>query len=120
MTRGNCTDDDAGNGRTGTAAQPPHNGHETAAFNGPQFGIIPRWVARLDLTGGELRVLLVIACHARKETRTARPSIETIADEANLDRRTVQRAMRRLEAKGVPNGCAAAARGGRANTRSAS
>ena len=69
--------------------------------NGPQFGIIPRWIARLKLSGCEHRVLLVIACHARKETRVARPSIETIADEANLDRRTVQRAISQLEAKGV-------------------
>jgi hypothetical protein len=58
-------------------------------------------VNRLDLAGGQFRVLSVIACHARKETRIARPSIETIADEANLDRRTVQRAIRQLEAKGV-------------------
>jgi AraC-like DNA-binding protein len=69
--------------------------------NGLQFGIIPRWVNGLDLAGGQFRVLSVIACHARKETRIARPSIETIADEANLDRRTVQRAISQLEAKGV-------------------
>jgi hypothetical protein len=69
--------------------------------NGPQFGIIPSWVNGLDLAGSELRVLLVIACHARKETRIARPSIGTIAAEANRDRRTVQRAISQLEAKGV-------------------
>lgn len=86
---------------TPSAAQSPRNGHNTAQFNGPPFGIIPRWVARLDLTGCEHRVLLVIACHARKETRIAQLSIETIADEVNLDRRNVQRAIRQLEVKGV-------------------
>jgi hypothetical protein len=70
-------------------------------MTGPHFGVIPRWVAGLDLTGAEHRVLLVIACHARKETRIARRSIEQIADEVNLDRRNVQRAIRRLEARGV-------------------
>jgi hypothetical protein len=77
------------------------SGHDTARSLGPHFGIIPRWVNGLDLAGSQFKVLSVIACHARKETRIARPSIETIADEANLDRRTVQRAIRRLEAKGV-------------------
>lgn len=82
------------NGHDATAAQPPHNG--------PRFGIIPRWVARLDLTGAEHRVLLDIACHARKETRITPPrSIEQISDELNLDRRTVQRAVRHLEAECV-------------------
>jgi hypothetical protein len=70
-------------------------------MTGPHFGIIPRRVTGLDLTGADHRVLLVIACHARKETRIARLSIETIADEVSLDRRTVQRAMRRLEAKRI-------------------
>ena len=77
------------------------SGHDTARSLGPHFGIIPRWVNGLDLGGGQFKVLSVIACHARKETRVARPSIEAIAKEANLDRRTVQRAIRQLEAKGV-------------------
>ncbi|HEY3616098.1 MAG TPA: hypothetical protein VGK96_04750, partial [Candidatus Sulfotelmatobacter sp.] len=91
MTRGNGTGPQGGNGRAGMAKQPPRNGHETAPFNGPHFGIIPRWVAPLDLTGHELRVLLVIACYARKETRIAQRTIVQIAEEVNLDRRNVQR-----------------------------
>jgi DNA-binding transcriptional MocR family regulator len=74
--------------------------------------MIPRWLAPLDLTGREYRVLLVIASHARKASREPRPDgviettiarigIERIADEANLDRRNVQRAIRQLEAKGI-------------------
>ena len=51
---------------------------------------------------GSLRPFtLVIACYARKETRIAWTSIEQIANEVNLDRRNVQGAIRRLEAKGV-------------------
>ena len=101
MTRGNGTGPQGGNGRAGIAKQSPRNGHETAPFNGPHFGIIPRWVAPLDLTGHELRVLLVIACYARKETRIAQRTIVQIAEEVNLDRRNVQRAIRRLEARGI-------------------
>ena len=101
MTRGNGTGPQGGNGHAGLATQPPRNGHETAPFNGPHFGIIPRWVAPLNLTGHELRVLLVIACHARKETRIAQRTIVQIAEEVNLDRRNVQRAIRRLEARGI-------------------
>jgi hypothetical protein len=63
--------------------------------------MIPRWPAGLALTGADHRVLLVIACHARSDTRIAYRSIEQIANETNLDRRNVQRAIRRLEAKGV-------------------
>jgi DNA-binding MarR family transcriptional regulator len=81
-------------------------------MTGPHFGMIPRWLAPLDLTGREFRVLLVIASHAGKtsreprpdgviETRIARLGTERIADEANLDRRNVQRAIRQLEAKGI-------------------
>ena len=81
-------------------------------MTGPHFGMIPRWLAPLDLTGREYRVLLVIASHARKasreprphgviETRIAQIGSERIADEANLDRRNVQRAIRQLEAKGI-------------------
>jgi DNA-binding MarR family transcriptional regulator len=81
-------------------------------MTGPHFGMIPRWLAPLDLTGREFRVLLVIASHAGKasreprpdggiETRIARIGTERIADEANLDRRNVQRAIRQLEAKGI-------------------
>jgi len=81
-------------------------------MTGPHFGMIPRWLAPLDLTGREYRVLLVIASHARKASREPRPDgviettiarigIERIADEANLDRRNVQRAIRQLEAKGI-------------------
>ena len=82
------------------------------SMTGPHFGMIPRWLAPLDLTGREFRVLLVIASHAGKasreprpdgviETRIARLGTERIADEANLDRRNVQRAIRQLEAKGI-------------------
>ena len=92
MTGGDGTGHDAGNGYAGPAAQPR---------NGPHFGMIPHWVAQLDLTGCGHRVLLVIACHARKETRIAQLSIERIADEVDLDRRNVQRAIRQLEVKGV-------------------
>src|ERR1700719_3616939 len=81
-------------------------------MTGPHFGMIPRWLAPLDLTGREYRVLLVIASHARKASREPRPDgviettiarigIERIADEANLDRRTVHRAIRQWEAKGI-------------------
>jgi DNA-binding Lrp family transcriptional regulator len=70
-------------------------------MTGPYFGIIPRWVAPLDMHGADHRVLLVIACHARKGTRIAQISIEQIAGEVKLDRRNVQRAIRRLDARGV-------------------
>jgi DNA-binding MarR family transcriptional regulator len=81
-------------------------------MTGSYWGAVPRWVAALGLTGRELRVLIVIASHARKprseprpdgviETRIARVSIERIADEANLDRRNVHRAIRQLEARGI-------------------
>jgi DNA-binding MarR family transcriptional regulator len=91
-------------------------------MTGPHFGMIPRWLAPLDLTGRELRVLLVIACHAGKasreprphgviETRIAQIGSERIADEANLDRRNVQRVIRQLEAKGILEGLHGGGRG---------
>jgi hypothetical protein len=90
-------------GGDGHAAQAPLNDRDTAPFNGPHFGVIPTWVARRgDLTRYEHRVLIIIASHARKETRIAVLSIKTIAAEANIDdRRNVQRAIRGLEAKGA-------------------
>ena len=92
-THAKCTDDE-GNGHARPAAQ--------SDSNGPYFGMIPRWVAPLDLTGADHRVLLVMACHADKVTRIVRwRSIEMIVDETDLDRRTVQRSIRRLEGEGV-------------------
>jgi hypothetical protein len=75
--------------------------NENPPSNGPLFGIIPRWVAALNLTGREYRVLHIIAGHAQRKSRLAKLTIETIGSEGKLDRRHVQRAIRRLQAKGI-------------------
>lgn len=48
----------------------------------------------------DLLVLLAIADNANEETFEAWPSVETIARKARVDKRTAQRALRRLEAQG--------------------
>jgi hypothetical protein len=80
-------------------------------MTGPYFGIIPHWLAPLDLTGREFRVLLAIARHASKarkeprpgviEMRIARVGTQSIADETNIDRRHVHAVILQLEAKGI-------------------
>jgi hypothetical protein len=79
--------------------------------NGPYFGIIPHWLARLELSGREFRVLTVIASRCGKpssepspdgvETRIARIGTHRIADETNIARRHVQAIIRRLMARGI-------------------
>lgn len=49
----------------------------------------------------ELLVLLVLAEHAHDDGSQARPSVETIAWKARLNRRAVQGALRRLERSGA-------------------
>jgi DNA-binding transcriptional regulator YhcF (GntR family) len=46
-------------------------------------------------------VMLSLARHASNETRIAWPSVDTIALESSLNRRTVQRRLRRMESLGV-------------------
>jgi len=50
--------------------------------------------------GSELLVLLLIANHANDETQECWPSIETLAREARMTTRSVQRIVRRLEESG--------------------
>jgi hypothetical protein len=50
--------------------------------NGPHFGMIPLWVARLDLTGRELRVLIAIASGFGKPR--SEPSPDGVIDAAVL------------------------------------
>ena len=67
--------------------------------NGPHFGMIPHWLARLELSGREFRVLTVIASRWGKpssgpsldgvvETRIVRIGTHRIANETNIARRT--------------------------------
>lgn len=49
---------------------------------------------------GTRLVLIVLADHAKRDGTGAWPSVATIADEANLSERAVQRALRELEAAG--------------------
>ena len=80
--------------------------------NGPYFGIIPHWLARLELSGREFRILIVIASRCGKpssepspdgviETRIARIGTHRIADETNIARRHVQTIIRQLVARGI-------------------
>jgi hypothetical protein len=80
----------SGNGHAGPTAQ---------SRNGPHFGMIPRRVATLRLPGRVHTVLVVIACHARDGW--ARLSLDTIADEAGIDRSKVCLCIRWLEEKAV-------------------
>ena len=68
--------------------------------NGPYFAMTPHWLARLELSGREFRVLTVIASRCGKpssvrspdgiiETRIARIGTHRVADETNLARRHV-------------------------------
>jgi hypothetical protein len=49
-----------------------------------------------DLRPTERLVLLAVALHADDAGRNAFPSVDTVADYANVSRRTVQRALARL------------------------
>jgi helix-turn-helix protein len=60
------------------------------------------WVLRhSDETLGRRLVLLVLADHAGEEGRDSWPSVDTIAHEARMSRRQVQRCLRDLEASGA-------------------
>ena len=52
------------------------------------------------LTGTERAVIWELAEYVQKDTNRAWPSVETIRDEVDAHRRTVQRALRRLEELG--------------------
>lgn len=91
--------------------RPPAPGR-VARPNGPHFAPIPHWLARLELSGREFRVLTVIASRCGKpsserspdgviETRIARIGTHRIADETNIARRHVQTIIRRLMARGI-------------------
>ena len=80
--------------------------------NGRYFAMIPHWLAPLELSGREFRVLTVIASRCGKpsserspdgiiETRIARIGTHRIADETNIARRHVQTIIRRLMARGI-------------------
>ena len=57
------------------------------------------WVLRhSEATLADRLVLLVLADHAGEDGAGSYPSIETIAREARIDRRTAQRCLRELEA----------------------
>jgi hypothetical protein len=59
------------------------------------------WVLENSPTKGADRlVLLVLASHARQDGEGARPSYATIGREANVNRSTVRKAMRRLREEG--------------------
>jgi hypothetical protein len=80
--------------------------------NGRYFAPIPHWLAPLELSGREFRVLTVIASRCGKpssepspdgviETRIARIGTHRIADETNIARRHVQTIIRQLVARGI-------------------
>lgn len=77
------------------------------ADNPAQFGKISYAAietgALLAMKGraGEFAVYLAIAAHVQGKGWTARPSIDRLTKLTGLDRRTVQRATRLLEAKGL-------------------
>jgi hypothetical protein len=93
-----------------SSVAPPGGPTAVTSVNGPYFGMIPLWAARLNLTGRELRALSAIASRLGKprsepspdgviETRIARVGSQCLADETNIHRRHLHTVIRQLEAK---------------------
>lgn len=59
------------------------------------------WAVKSDVGGADKLVLLCLADHHNGETKDCYPSIERIALWCGMSRRTVQRALERLEAEGL-------------------
>jgi hypothetical protein len=68
-------------------------------MTGPDFGMVPRRVAKLHLPGRVLNVLIAITAHTYGDRRAV--SLDQIATDAAIDRSKVPACVRRLKAEGI-------------------
>lgn len=73
---------------------------DVATADAPSLGAVQAVRRHSAARGSARAVLLVIAAHANPDGTNARPSVPTLARETGLDRATVHRALRKLEAAG--------------------
>ena len=84
------------NGESEPAGRAP-----TIHVEGDAFAILPEWVLLGGFTDKALRIYGLLALHASGKARSAYPSLRRLAQLAGCHTRTVQRALRELEAAGA-------------------